>query len=211
MTISLRTLIPFILSALLMVSCGSDNDDNDDSSGGADVPETELPQAEEDANEPIRYSSVVMEENCGFWTDCDFIIRADYNRRPVILTANFIDNGWPENDGVPEEAEIDIGSCNFQVTLTEEQADKLESFADRLRICEVQNTPTTDRGFDGLFMTNSSGREFMVYKNRNGGQEEEGKINYLCGGRRGYYDYMKNLIVPRAPEECPEGYKRLFR
>lgn len=213
MTISLRTLFLLILPALLSVSCGSDNDDDDDRTPVINVPEEEFEdESDNDVNRTIRYTSVVMEENCGFWTDCDFTIRADYNRRPVILTANFVDNGWPHHEDLPEgQNEIDVGSCNFQVTLSEAEADKLEGFADKLRICEIENTPTADRGFDGLFMTDTAGTEAMVYKFPRGGQEEEGKISYLCGGRQGYYSYMKKLIVPKAPEECPDGYQRLFR
>lgn len=206
MTITFRTLFLLILSALTVVSCGSDNDEKEDSPSNTAAPQEE---EEDDTNRNIRYSAIVLEENCGFWTDCDFTVRSDLNRRPVILTANFIDNGFPHNEDLPNE--IDVGQCNFQVTLTEAEADRLESLADKLRICRVENTPTADRGFDGLFTTDSSGREFMVYKFRDGGQEEEGEVNYLCAGRSAFYNYMGKLIVPEAPADCPSGYKRLFR
>ena len=208
MKVTPRVLFIMLLSLFLAVSCGSDNEDSE---GTTSVPIDEE-EADTDTDHSIRYTAVTIEENCGFWTDCDFSVRGDYNRRPVILTAHFVDNGWPGDEEVPEGGEpIDIGTCDFQVTLSEAEAGRLEGLADKLRICQVENTPTADGGFDGLFVTDRSGRDTMVYKHRDGGQEEEGKINYLCGGQRAYYSYLRKLIVPRAPADCPDAYQRLFR
>lgn len=205
-----RKLSLIILTLFMIVSCGSDNDDDDN------TPVTNRPddrEEEEDENRTIRYTSVVLEENCGYWTDCDFTVRGDFNRRPVLLIANFVDNGFPTDQPAPEGEtdSIDEGTCNFTVTLSESEADRLEAAADKLRFCRVENNPTADRGFDGLFATSTSGVESMVYKYRDGGQEEEGKISYICAGRATYYKEVEKLIVPKAPAECPNGYKRLFR
>ncbi len=199
--------VRILFCALMIVSCGRGNDDDNEANPVANVPLEEA-----NTNRRIRYTSIVLEENCGFWTDCDFTIRADYNRRPVILTANFVDDGWPTDQPAPDGGvdTISEGTCNFQVTLTETQADHLEAFADKLRFCQEENTPTADGGFDGLFSTDTSGKESMVYKFKDRGQEEEGKISYICAGRAGYYNYMRKIIFSKAPDHCPSGYKRLF-
>lgn len=181
----------FVLSLLVLVSCGRSENKS------ADAPEVPQIEEEENPNHSGRYTNVVMEENCGFWTDCDFTVRADLSQRPVILSANFVDNVE--------------GQCEFQAALSEESSETLHKLADKLRVCEVKNSPKSDAGFDGLFISAASGKEYMVYKMRNGGQEEEGKINYLCGGRTEFYNFMSKLIVPEVPENCPSGYKRLFR
>ncbi len=108
MLVSLRNLFPFIFCAVMIVSCGKELADNNATTPSTNVPQNENDRGD-DTNRTIRYSSIVLEENCGFWTDCDFTIRADFNRRPVILKANFIDNGFPDEDS------IDEGNCNFQV------------------------------------------------------------------------------------------------
>lgn len=205
MIVPLRILFLIITLSFITVSCGSDNHASDNTPVITNAPQDNVAREEDDVR-TVRFSSVVLEKNCGFWTDCDFIVRSDLNRRPLILTASFVDNGFPTEDEV-----IDEGQCRFVVTLSEAEADQLEALADRLRICQFENTPTADGGFDGLFMTSSSGKESMVYKFKDRGEEEEGKVNYLCSGRSGFYNYIKKLIVPRAPASCPSGYKRLFK
>jgi hypothetical protein len=190
----------------MVVSCGNGSDDD------KTKPVTNSPddrENEEDENPGIRYSSIVLEENCGFWTDCDFTVRTDFNQRPIVINASFVDNGWPVPE--TENDSIDEGKCDFRVTLNEEEGARLKALADKLRFCETENVPTADGGFHGLFATDTSGTESMVYKYKNRGQEEEGKIKYICGGRAGYYNEMKKIILPKAPVECPSGYKRLFK
>lgn len=169
-----------VLSVLFVASCGNNKHESS--------PTTNFPQNE---NEPVsgksRYSEILIEENCGFWTDCDFTVRSELNRRPVILDAGFVDNVGPE-----------IGECNFQVILSDPQADRLEVLADQLRFCQVDNFPDSPDGFDGLFASTTSGKEFMVSKKD------------LCAGRTKFYNYLKTLILPKAPETCPSSYLRLF-
>lgn len=185
----------YILLLILVSACGK----SADKSSPASSPTSQ----EENPGSRIRYSSVTVEENCGFWTDCDFIVRGDYNIRPIVLSAHFVDNSGTVNG--------DTGACDFTVTLTDEEARRLESAADRLRTCSVRNNPTADRGFDGLFLLDTHGTEKMVYKFPDGGQMESGRINYLCGGRNAYYSILEGLVVPKAPAECPQSYQRLFR
>ena len=187
-----------LLTLFTLISCGGGSDKSNNSSGPTSVPQSEA----EPSTPRILYSAIVLEENCGFWTDCDFMIRTDFNQRPVVLAANFVDNNFSHEEN---------GQCEFEVTLTEEEALRLEALTDKLRFCRVKNNPTADGGFDGLFATDAAGENFMVYKFHNGGQEEEGDINYLCSGRSAFYNYVNSLIVPKTPAECPAGYKRLFR
>ncbi len=203
MSVTLRRFFLLILSSLQFISCG-----NEDESPAplTNISDTQNDRAEEEEiNRDHRYTSIVLEENCGFWTDCDFTVRADFTRRPLVLDAHFVDDGWPAPDSMEE------GACDFQVTLTDEETRRLEASADALRFCEMENIPHADEGFDGLFATDAEGTEFMVYKSKDRGQEEEGMINYICSGRAGYYNEMRKLIEPKAPEECPSSYKRLFR
>lgn len=193
----LRFLFP-VLPILLILSCGRENEESGKKNPVTDTEEREVPAG--------RYSAIVLEKNCGFWTDCAFIIRADFSRRPLVLEANFLDSGWPSEQGSSTE-----GKCEFEVALSDAEARALEIYADGLRICQTENTPSSEREFDGAFITLTSGGEAMAYKSKTDGQNEDGKINYLCRGRAAYYSYMKKLIVPKAPPECPSGYKRLFR
>jgi hypothetical protein len=197
----MKVALPLLLVSLF-ISCGKSKSENQKT-----TPSTHTPEREEDGTSPsLRYTSILMEENCGFWTDCDFSIRTDFAHHPVTLTANFVDNGVPEEGRV-----MDVGHCDFQVTLSEDQAIELQKYADALRICHARNIPAVDRGFDGLFVSDSSGKETMAYKSKSRGQDEAGEISYLCGGSKNYYQYMKQIISPVVPEECPDGYERLFR
>lgn len=202
MTFTLR-----VLFLLLVIACGRGHDDKKAMTRTAD-PADDREEVRPESR--IRYSAVTIEENCGFWTDCEFSVRVDYRERPLILNAHFVDSGWTGEEEVPAER-VDTGACDFQVALSDAEAGILEGLADKLRLCQVRNTPTADGGFDGLFITDTSGKDTMVFKHRNGGQEEEGNVNYLCGGRRAYYSYLRQLIVPEAPEECPDAFTRLFR
>lgn len=182
-----------LLFILLVVSCGKSHDGK---SGN-----TPRPEEREEGQITIRYNAVAVEKNCGFWTDCDFMVRAEFNQRPIILNSHFVNNSLPD----------EIGKCDFEVTLSEAEALQLEKLADKLRICKVRNNPTFDRGFDGLFITDRNGKENLVYKYKDGGQEENGRVNYLCAGREAYYQYLRSLVEPAAPPECPDSYKRLFQ
>ena len=204
-----KTLWPLLLllvSMLTFVSCGSDSDDND----SAATPTTPAPPQNEededtDVNVPVRYSSVEMYSSCGMGYDCQYSLRSDLNRRPVILTANFVNNGPWDEEPVPED---DVGSCAFTRTISEAQADKLEKLADNLRTCKnTEGEDVQDVGEDLLILTGRDGAVTRANKTKLGYPINE---IYVCQGSRAYHSYVKSLLKGKVPAECPKDYRWLF-
>ena len=181
-------------SLLLTVACGKDDDGNGNS--GGQPPQ----QREEDrpapGNRKIQYSSIEIDT----FTDQDGFdrkLRMDLNRRPVIITGNFSD--MKEEDGTPT-------GCAFQVTLTEQQADQLEKRADKLKLCTRNNA-----GEDGevyylelqeITLTDNQGnkKSGQKYYFEDSTQTDQ---TYLCRGRAPFYSYVKKMLAPKLPLNCP--------
>lgn len=183
-----------LLSMLILASCGSgDDDDNDDPVVTNPPVQEETDNNGDQPNRTIRYSAVVVEGDDSL--DYRHNIRMDLNRRPVIITGNVNDAG---------------GNCNFAITLTEAQADKLEARADRLRLCTRDgDIPAEDIAIDGgdwITLTDvqgntTSGDKYLW-------TDDDMDQTYICKGRSSFYSYVRQLVRSGAPASCPTGFTK---
>lgn len=211
---SKRILSCLALCGILMMtaSCGKDDDDGDN---GGDVVNTTPPQQEEEdtntnteTNGPIRYLAAEQVFSCGMGFDCNYSIRADFNRRPLIITANFQDYGEYEQSE-SEEQPRSTGECTFQVKLTEKEAGRLEKLADKIRTCSVRNDMImVDGPTNELVLTGKDGDVTRANKKR---YEDVVDEIYICRGRSKYYNYIRQLVKGEVPKRCPDGYSHIFR
>ncbi len=198
------SLLYCFLFLFIAVSCGSDNDDDDDSV--TTTPPTtneEDREEEEDNNVPSKYSSIILRADDDFFLNYSHSLRLDLGRRPVLVTGNF-------KDDPDEETEGQTRQCDFQVSLTEAQADRVERLANRLKFCsrdieieeevtysELQTIAVTDR--NGV-TTNAFKYDF--------GEDHPADQTWICGGRSAFYSYVKSVVSRKVPVNCPPGAVR---
>lgn len=184
------------LSLFLAVSCGSDNDDNDN--GTVNMPTNEDDRENEDDTAVSKYTSVRLNAN-GFFDDLyEHSLRLDLGRRPVIMAGSY--SSTPEN-GTKE-------NCTFQFTVTDAQANKLETLGNRLKVCTHVNNTDGEEIVDFIendliYLTERNGKQTTAFKSYPGAFDMD--YSWLCGGRSGFYSYVKSLVAPKTPENCPDG------
>ncbi len=194
--------IPFLLcflSLFLAVSCGSDNDNSDKDP----VAQTEQPQNEDDPTPaPSRYSEIKLQTTQHVGPFFDHTLQMDLGRRPVFFSANF--QAQPGEITIPEA----IRACNFQFTISDVQATKLEALGNRLRFCkrdwEFEDEQVDSTGSNTIRATEQNGTVTEAYKN-DLGRDLHIDQTWLCAGKTAFYNYVKTLTRPKVPDSCPPG------
>lgn len=196
-----------LLSLFLFVACGSDNDDDDSvTENPPTTNEDDRENEEDDNNAQVRYTALLFEANGFYDLTYEHKLRADLGRRPVIITGNF--SQTPE---LPEDGEAK--SCAFQVRLTEAQADRLETLANRVRYCsrdyEFEDEIVDFSELSTLTLTERNGRTIEAYKYDLGSNISMDQT-WICRGRANLYSYVKSILSRKVPENCPDEALRKF-
>ncbi len=200
--------VSILLMAIVCVSCskGDDNNSNNTQREQQENPAPNPTPAPAPApSTPVQYSAFQMNEQFyGFSDlDTDFEIKMQFNKRPLVITSNFLENTTNDFGDI-----LSVQKCNFSFNLTNEEADKLESYAKKIKICEFYNQEIADGAFSSLDVTDSQGKVKSVLRYKS--SEVTGKHLYLCGGKKMLYQYVGDLVKARAPVDCPESYKDMF-
>lgn len=199
-----------LLSLMLMISCGSEDDDNDDVVEVTPPVEREEETRDNDndenaPNRTIRWSAIELLTDDPWIEMYTQTLRMDLNRRPVIITGAFVDEPDEETTG-------ETKTCNFQVTLSEAEADKLEAKADKLRLCTEDTSGEEEEVIDGAFNTItvtdnqgnvSTGTKFKYY-------DVHMRQTWVCKGRSSFYKYLKKVVKEDMPANCPDQDLRRF-
>ncbi|MES2527298.1 MAG: hypothetical protein V4598_09425 [Bdellovibrionota bacterium] len=186
----------------LIISCGSDNDDNDDD---VTVTPPTTPEEEEEDNVPSKYSSIILGTDDLYVKNYEHSLRLDLGRRPVLVTGNFKDS--PDEGSVGETKQ-----CDFQVSLTESQADNVERLANRLKFCsrDIEIEEEVDFGeLRTIAVTDRNGVTTTAYK-YDLGETFPDDQTWICGGRSAFYSYVKAVVSRKVPVNCPPGAIKKF-
>lgn len=197
----MKFLFPYLILALMAVGCGSEDSSDNDNNTVPPQEETETPGTE--PNEIIRWSRIELRSQDAFIDFYDHSLAMDLNRRPVIVTGNFRDD--------PDYGEGEIKSCTFSITLNESEADRLESEADDLDVCQEEHDDgdvIIDGATNMITLTDRSGNVTEAFKNKY--QDLDISQTWLCKGKSSFYSYLKSAIGDKLPDECPPGALKKF-
>ncbi|MFL5785805.1 MAG: hypothetical protein ACJ76H_14400 [Bacteriovoracaceae bacterium] len=179
--------IPYLFSALsliLLLSCGKANDKKSTQSG---VTLPAIPDAEDAGTS--RYLSLDLEANSFYEQSYQHSLRIDIGRRPVVIFGNF----------------SSTANCYFEVTLSDEEANKLETATNGIKFCSARaknhNVNSDIQSTQAVTATLRSGKVVDAFKDT---QHNSG-INqtWVCGGKDVLYQTLNSVMAGKIPASCP--------
>jgi hypothetical protein len=174
------------LSLIVFLSCGRASDKKSSQTEAA-LPA--IPDAEDAGTS--RFLSLELEANSFYDQSYQHSLRIDIGRRPVIVFGHF----------------FSTSNCSFEVTLSDEEANKLEAATNRIRFCsakaknhnvnaDIQST----QALTAIFRSGKVVDAFMNSQNNPGVNQ-----TWVCGGKEIFYQTLQTVIGGKVPGSCPAG------